>query len=233
MKNACIIPARGGSKRIPRKNIKEFRGQPIIKWSIDAAKKSEVFRQIIVSTDDYEIAEIAENCGAIVPSMRPRAISGDYTDTKTVLEHEIEQMDKRNEYYGLICCLYATAPFVRAEDLRNAIRLAVKYPNSAVYPVTKYSYPIQRALVRDLDGTTKFTNEKHANKRSQDLEDRYHDAGQFYIATPERWQSRNNILEGSKTIVLPNWKVQDIDDEEDWVKAEIMHEVIERYEKIT
>ena len=228
MNNLCIIPARGGSKRIPRKNIKEFRGYPIIKWSIEAAWESAVFQSVVVSTDDDEIAKIAKNYGATVPYMRPRELSDDHTDTRTVVNHMIEEMNKRGNSYNFVCCLYATSPLIDSNYLREAIKEVQNEPDKTVFPVAKFSYPIQRALKRDRNGYTRFANREDACKRSQDLEERFHDAGQFYIAKPERWKNEKNILEGSKTILLPAWSVQDIDTEEDWIKAEIMHEILNR-----
>ena len=228
MISACIIPARGGSKRIEKKNIRNFRGKPIISWSIDAAIKSNKFDSIIVSTDDYTIASKARELGAEIPFMRPKEIADDYTDTRTVVNHMIEELNKMNRKYDFICCLYATAPFVEASDLQNAMNLIEDEPEKVVFPVTKYSYPIQRALRRDEKGNTLFANHMNAEKRSQDLEDMYHDAGQFYIANPKRWKQKKNILEDSRTILLPNWRVQDIDNEEDWIRAELMHRLLEK-----
>ena len=230
MNNICIIPARGGSKRIPKKNIKNFRGHPIIMWSIEAAKKSNQFNSIMVSTDDHAIAQKARELGAEVPFMRPKEISDDYTDTRTVINYVIDEMHKINIEYNFVCCLYATAPFVKPRDLEDALKLIENKPDKAVYPVTKYSYPIQRALQRDKDGNTCFANKINANTRSQDLEDRYHDAGQFYIASPKRWKQQKNILEESTTLLLPNWRVQDIDNEEDWIRAELLHSLLEEYD---
>ena len=230
MNNLCVIPARGGSKRIPKKNIKSFRGCPIMMWSIKAAKESGKFRSIIVSTDDELIAKEAVKLGAEVPFMRPKEISDDYTDTKTVISYMIDELHKYDKSYNFVCCLYATAPFVMAEDLCNAIDLIEREPEKVVFPVTSYSYPIQRALRRDKEGNTKFVNGKFAGKRSQDLENMYHDAGQFYIANPNKWKDDSNILENSKSIIMPNWRVQDIDTEEDWKRAELLHRVLEEYD---
>jgi pseudaminic acid cytidylyltransferase len=231
MRHICIIPARGGSKRIPRKNIKLFRGYPIIKWSIEAALRSEAFESVIVSTDDREIADVAAKYGAKIPLMRPKELSDDHSDTQSVINHMIDQIDATRSKLDLVCCLYATAPFVEPEDLQKAVQLAKSSSDKTIFPVTRFSYPIQRALKRDINGNTNFAISDASEKRSQDLEEMYHDSGQYYIAEPKKWRNEKNILEDSKTILLPSWKVQDIDNQEDWIRAEIMHEVLERYRR--
>ena len=186
---------------------------------------------MIVSTDDREIADIAIKYGAKIPLMRPRELSDDHSDTKSVINHMIEHIDPTNSNLDFVCCLYATSPFVDPEDLQNAIKIAQSSSDKTIYPVTRFSYPIQRALKRELNGNTKFAIKGASDKRSQDLEEMYHDSGNTILLRQKNGNIDKNILEDSKTILLPSWRVQDIDNEEDWVKAEIMHEVIERYSK--
>lgn len=215
--NLAIIPARGGSKRIPRKNIKNFCGKPMIVWSIEAALQSGCFDRVIVSTDDEEIAEIARRYGAEVPFIRPRALSDDYTGTIPVVKHAVEAAGQNAEF---VCCLYATAPFVSVDDLRLGLDTLMESGADYAFSVTSYAFPIQRA-VRILDERIEMFDPSHFNTRSQDLEEAFHDAGQFYWGRAKTWLDENRIFgSGSVPVVLPRHRVQDIDVEDDWVRAE-------------
>lgn len=219
--NLCVIPARGGSKRIPRKNIKSFCGKPMIVWSIQAALQSGCFDQVVVSTDDAKIADVARQCGAQVPFMRPAALSDDHTGTTTVIAHAIEWFAAHGRMPEMVCCLYATAPFVSAEDLRRGLAVLTKTGCDYAFSVASYPFPIQRAIrITPVERVEMFTPE-HFNTRSQDLEEAYHDAGQFYWGKASAWLA-NKVIFGpdSVPILLPRHRVQDIDTPEDWVRAE-------------
>ena len=226
--NIVIIPARGGSKRIPKKNLRAFRGKPMISWPIQAAKKANCFDKIIVSTDSTEIASIASAEGAWIPFLRPADLSDDYTTTKTVVLHSINWLKKNKFEPKFVCCLYATAPFVKPSDLKNGLELIYKQKEDKfVFTATNYAFPIQRAIRLNSKGISSMFNPKYFNTRSQDLEKAYHDAGQFYIANPKTWSDKNNLFENSAPILIPNWRVQDIDEEDDWLRAEMMHQILE------
>lgn len=217
----AIIPARGGSKRIPRKNVKEFCGKPIIAWSIEAAKASGCFDRIIVSTDDSEIADVAREWGAAVPFRRPAELADDYTGTLPVVRHAVEWLGAHENPVDYACCLYATAPFVSPQDLRKGWEL-IRYAScSYAFSVTSYAFPIQRAIRITESGSVAMFSPEHLNARSQDLEEAWHDAGQFYWGTAQAWQEERPIFgEGSVPVKLPRHRVQDIDTPEDWARAE-------------
>lgn len=217
----AVIPARGGSKRIPRKNIKPFCDKPMIAWSIEAALKSACFDQIIVSTDDAEIAEVARQWGATVPFMRPAELSDDHTGTIPVIQHALERINLQGQSVDHVCCLYATAPFVRAEDLRRGLDILQGSDCSYAFSVTSYAFPIQRAIRITADDRVEMFNPQHFNTRSQDLEEACHDAGQFYWGRAEAWLHGKMIFgPDSLPVPLPRYRVQDIDTQEDWVRAE-------------
>jgi len=219
--NLCIIPARGGSKRIPRKNIREFCGKPMIAWSIEAALASECFANVIVSTDDDEIASIALDLGAQVPFRRPSVLADDYSGTTDVVLHSIDWAEQAGLSLEAICCLYATAPFVTADVLRDGLQLlGLTDDDRFVFTATTYASPIQRALRVDSDGLAHMFNSSQFIMRSQDLEDAYHDAGQFYWGYTQSWRSDRPLFEASRPLILPRWRVLDIDTQEDWVLAE-------------
>lgn len=219
----CIIPARGGSKRIPRKNIRDFWGIPMIAWSIQAASKSGCFDRIIVSTDDDEIAETAEHHGAEAPFRRSTALADDHTPTVPVIADAIARLNIKGQ--TPVCCLYATAPFVRADDLRAGLARLDDTDAPFVLSVTTYAFPIQRALRRNDAGEVDMFDPGQMQARSQDLEEAWHDAGQFYWGRAESWTSGRGIFEaGAQGLALPRHRVQDIDTAEDWKRAElIMH----------
>lgn len=223
----AVIPARGGSKRIPRKNIKPFCGKPMIAWSIEAGKASGCFDRIIVSTDDAEIAEVARAHGADVPFMRPSDLSDDYSGTIPVVAHAVEWIAQQFGSVQFACCLYATAPFVQAQDLRRGLDVLQSSGAQYAFTVTNFAAPIQRSFrITDQQRINMF-NPAQFTTRSQDLEDAYHDAGQFYWGRAEAWLSGVPLFSQVSTpIVLPRYRVQDIDTIDDWVRAEMMFEIL-------
>jgi pseudaminic acid cytidylyltransferase len=224
----AVIPARGGSKRIPRKNIKVFCGKPMIAWSIEAALQSACFDQVIVSTDDAEIAEVARQCGAQVPFVRPATLSGDHTGTIPVIKHAVEWFQAQGKTPEQVCCLYATAPFVSADDLRRGLALLTDTACDYAFSVTSYAFPIQRAIRVTADNRVEMFNPEHFNTRSQDLEDAYHDAGQFYWGRANAWLQEKMIFSpASIPVLLPRHRVQDIDTPEDWTRAEWMFKALQ------
>lgn len=224
----AVIPARGGSKRIPGKNIKSFCGRPIIAYSIEAALKSGVVDHVIVSTDDEDIARVARDCGAKVPFVRPSGISDDYTPTVPVIKHAVEWVMTNWGQVSDVCCIYATAPFVTPEDIKEAYaRLVNENVAGYVFTATSFPFPIQRAFRVKEDGHCEMFYPEHYNTRSQDLEEAYQDAGQFYWGRAEAYLGEVNFLsDKSKPYLLPRYRVQDIDTAEDWARAEIMWRVL-------
>ena len=225
----AMIPARGGSKRIPKKNIKNFRGKPIIAWSINAAIESKCFDQVLVSTDSNEIASIAKDYGASVPFLRPKNLSDDFSTTLEVVIHCLNWLESRNMNPEQFCCLYATAPFVKSQDFKKAFKLLDKKKGDQfIYSATNFPTPIQRALKIDKKGISSMFFPEFFESRSQDLEKSFHDTGQFYLASPKVWKTKKNHFEGGFPIVIPNWRAQDIDTIQDWLKAELLHEIVEK-----
>lgn len=218
----AVIPARGGSKRIPRKNIREFAGKPMIAWSIEAALSSGCFARVIVSTDDDEIAAVAEAHGAAVPFRRPAVLSDDHTGTIPVIAHAIDWLGEQGEAPEAVCCLYATAPFVQAVDLQAGFRaLQASRDVDYAFSVTSYAFPIQRALRLTPEGRVAMFQPEHFHTRSQDLEEAWHDAGQFYWGRAAAWSQGMPIFsERAVPVPLPRHRVQDIDTPEDWQRAE-------------
>ena len=217
----AIIPARGGSKRIPRKNIKEFCGKPMIAWSIEAAKACGCFDRVLVSTDDQEIADTAQQWGAEVPYMRPPELSDDYTGTIPVIRHAIEWLQKNEGAVDYACCIYATAPFVTTQDLQKGWALISEGTIDYAFSVTSYAFPIQRAIKITQQDRIAMFNPEHFQTRSQDLEEAWHDAGQFYWGQVSAWLQEKPIFsEQAAPVKLPRHRVQDIDTPEDWVRAE-------------
>jgi N-acylneuraminate cytidylyltransferase len=219
----AIIPARGGSKRIPRKNVRLFCGKPIIGWSIDAALASGCFDRVLVSTDDAEIARIAEDWGAEVPFTRPPELSDDHTTTIPVIAHAILWALGQGLSVEAACCLYATAPFCEPDDLRRGLKLLEESDCDYVFPVAGYAFPIQRAIRITGNGRVQMFDPDQFGVRSQDLEPAYHDAGQFYWGRPDAWlEPRPIFSEMAVPLVLPRFRVQDIDTPEDWEFAETL-----------
>jgi len=216
----CIIPARGGSKRIVRKNIRDFCGKPMIVWSIEAALQSGCFARVVVSTDDAEIAEVAKSCGAEVPFVRPAALADDFATTGAVMAHAVDEL-MADQPSDEVCCLYATAPFVESEDLQRGLALLRESQAEYVFSVTQYRFPIQRALRLDESGQLAMFQPEFFQTRSQDLEEAYHDAGQFYWGRSQAWLQQTAIFScDARPLILPSHRVQDIDSEEDWLRAE-------------
>ena len=229
----AVIPARGGSKRIPRKNIREFCGRPMIAWAIEAARESGCFDRIIVSTDDAEIAEISCQWGAEAPFVRPAALSDDHTGTIPVVAHAIDwHLKHASEKPENVCCVYATAPFVRPADLRQGLEALVHHGYDYAFSVTSFPFPIQRAVRIKKDGRVEMFNPEHFNTRSQDLEEAYHDAGQFYWGRAEAWLEGRPIFNSDALpVLLPRHRVQDIDTIEDWRRAELMFTTLRQLEE--
>ena len=225
--NLCVIPARGGSKRIPRKNIKEFRGKPMIAWSIEAAKASECFDRIIVSTDDEEIAEVAKSFGADVPFMRPFHLSDDHTATIPVIAHAIRWQTEHSQSPPNVCCIYATAPFVQAEDIKRGLEILKSTDAEYAFAVSTYAFPIQRAIRITQEQRVEMFHPEHFETRSQDLEEAWHDAGQFYWGRTSAWLEGKPIFSSDAAPVpLPRYRVQDIDTLEDWQRAEMLFKLL-------
>jgi len=219
--NLAIIPARGGSKRIPRKNIKSFCGKPMIAWSIEVAQASGCFDRIIVSTDDEEIAKIARQWGAEVPFMRPAELADDHATTRPVVNHAIREATRLYGAPEAVCCLYPTAPFVTVEDLRRGLHMLQEEKVDFVFTAATFAYPIQRAFRRTATGGLERIQPEHRNTRSQDLEEAFHDAGQFYWGLSQSFlDERDTVSEQSRALMLPRFRVHDIDTEEDWLRAE-------------
>lgn len=229
--NIAVIPARGGSKRVPRKNIRPFRGKPIIAYSIEAAKASGLFERIIVSTDDPEVAEVAKEWGAEIPFMRPAHLADDHTVTAAVILHALQWAMDAGLAPTHVCCLYATAPFMLSKDIQQALELMTAQEADHCFPLAHHSAPIQRALKRDDQGRVQMFHPENRDVRSQDFEPAYYDAGQFYWSLSDALLQNVPVFSNSSIgLVIPQWRICDIDTLEDWRRAELMHEVLERGE---
>lgn len=226
MSSIAIITARGGSKRIPSKNIKDFLGKPIICYSIEAALSAGIFDEIMVSTDDEKIAEIAKKAGASVPFMRSEKTSDDYATTDDVLMEVLETYEKAGKTFDYMACIYPTAPFVTADKLKAAMRLLIEKDASGIMPVVSFSFPPQRGMsIRD--DKLIYCYPENAMKRSQDLETMYHDCGQFYCYNVERYRACGGDLpDGYVPIIVPETEVQDIDNPSDWKLAEMKYKMM-------
>ena len=223
MNAVAIIPARGGSKRIPRKNVKNFNGKPIISWSIEVAQAVGLFDQIIVSTDDLEIKSIAESCGAEVPFLRPPELSDDHTGTIPVVAHAIERLEEMKHHFLYACCIYPAAPFIQPGLLIETFQQLKQSSCDYVIPVSNFDYPIQRALSLAIDGSIQMKAQEFFETRSQDLEPAFHDVGQFYWGKTETWLKKTPFFSGSaRAFQISRSFVQDIDTHEDWALAEDM-----------
>lgn len=223
----AVIPARGGSKRIPRKNIKLFCGRPMIAWSISAATESGCFDRVIVSTDDAEIAEIAKGQGAEVPFLRPSELSNDYTPTIPVIAHAVDWQNANGARAAEVCCVYATAPFVTATDLSRGLDILLESRVDFAFSVTTYSSPIQRALKIRNDNRVEMFDPEQFETRTQDLEEAWHDAGQFYWGRADAWLTGKPLFgPHAAPVILPRHLVQDIDTPEDWQRAELLFQTM-------
>lgn len=228
-KSIAIITARGGSKRIPRKNIREFCGKPIIAYSIEAALESKMFDIVMVSTDDVEIADIARRYGAEVPFMRSKETASDFATTKDVIKEVLSKYREMREEFEYACCIYPTAPFITPKRLEEAMQLMKEQNPVEVLPVVAFSFPPQRCFVINDDGYISYKYKEYKNSRSQDLEKQYHDAGQFYVYQVEKYLALDgDISEGMLPIILSDLEVQDIDNEEDWKAAEFKYHLLSK-----
>lgn len=225
MNAIAIIPARGGSQRIPRKNLKLFNGEPMIVWSIRTALASGCFAQVIVSTDDTEIAEVARAHGAQVPFMRPAELADAFTGTAAVIKHAVGALLDQRLSFDYACCIYATAPLLQARYLQQGLQMLQAAPEkSYAFSVCDFGFPVQRALLINDKGALQAMHPEYRNTRSQDLPVAYQDAGQFYWGRSEAWL-RDDVLfsPSSLPVILPRYLVQDIDTEQDWRRAEYMY----------
>lgn len=217
----AIIPARGGSKRIPRKNIKFFGGKPMIAWAIEAAAESKVFDRILVSTDDDEIAHVALTFGAEVPFIRPASLSGDFVGTTDVIAHAISSIHSSEYEVDAACCIYATSPLLESEDLIKGLQVLESGDWHYAFSVTDFAAPVYRAFKQTLQGGVEMLFPQCFDTRSQDLPTVLHDAGQFYWGRPQAWLTQEKIFgEKSAPVMIPRSRVQDIDTPEDWMIAE-------------
>ena len=224
----AVIPARGGSKRIPRKNIKPFRGKPMIAWSIEAARKSGLFEHILVSTDDPEISDVARRHGAEVPFVRPAELSNDHAATTAVIAHATTWAQQQSWPVKAVCCLYATAPFIQAADLKAALEILESGPWAYVFSATEFAAPVFRSFKQEANGAIQMFFPEHFGTRSQDLPVALHDAAQFYWGRPEAWVEGKRVFDAhSRVVVIPRWRVQDIDTADDWTRAELLGAAIE------
>lgn len=224
----AIIPARGGSKRIPRKNVRLFAGKPIIAHSIGAALDSGCFDRVIVSTDDAEIAAVAREWGAETPFVRPPELADDHTGTNAVVKHAINWLAEQDTPADYACCIYATAPFVQARYLQEGLARLLERRRGYAFSVTSFPFPIQRAIRINAEGAVEAIWPENIFRRSQDLEEAFHDAGQFYWGSTDAYLTDEVVFSpASVPIVLPRHLVQDIDTFEDWRRAELMFRVIQ------
>ena len=225
MKKLCIIPARGGSKRIPRKNIKLFMGKPIMAYSIEAALKSGLFDEVMVSTDDEEFAEVARSCGASVPFLRSEKTSNDFAGTEDVILEVIDEYQKLGREFDNICCLYSTAPFVTSDRLKEAYAL-LSDTVDASFTVVPYSYPVQRSLKKNGSGYVEMNFPQYYEARTQDLETIYHDAGQFYFVKTRSFRDEFTLwCKRTAPLILSELEVQDLDTLTDWQLAEMKFKI--------
>ncbi len=227
----AVIPARGGSKRIPRKNIREFAGKPMIVYAIEAATGCGLFDHVIVSTDDEEIARIAREHGAEIPFMRPAELSDDHTATVPVIAHAIEACRKTGWEARLVCCIYPAVPLIQTQDLRDAHALLEQGGAEYAFTITPFPSAIQRALRRLPDGSMRAFNPEFVNTRTQDLEPAYYDAGQFYWGKVEAWLKGHSPHQTGKGLVIPEWRAVDIDTPDDWARAEVIYQLLNPEEK--
>jgi len=226
IKRLAVITARGGSKRIPKKNIREFCGRPIIGYSIQAAKDAGVFDTVMVSTDSEEIADIAKKEGAEVPFLRSEATSGDFATTSDVILEVLLEYEKKGVFFDEVCCIYPTAPFVTGEKLKEAVAILEDKKYDGVMPVTPFSFPPLRGMVMDGDKIS-YKWEKYEDYRSQDLETIYHDCGQFYVLDVEIFkQTKKLVTKNTGAIEISEMEMQDIDNEIDWKLAELKYELL-------
>jgi pseudaminic acid cytidylyltransferase len=223
----AVIPARGGSKRIPRKNVKDFCGKPMIAWSINVAQKSGLFDRVVVSTDDNDIADIARQWGAEVPFVRPAELSDDHAGTTPVIAHSTQWALDQGFDVAAVCCIYATAPFIQADDIAKGWDALNAGTWDYTFAATDFASPIFRSFEQMPGGGLQMFFPESFTKRSQDLPRALHDAGQFYWGRPNAWLTSKRVFDRtSLPILIPRWRVQDIDTEDDWLRAELMHQAM-------
>ena len=215
----AILPARGGSKRIKKKNIKIFNGKPMIYWSLKTLIKSNLFHKIIVSTEDKKIKDLSIKFGADIIVERPKKLADDFTGTQEVINHSIKYLENQNLKFDYVSCVYPCSPFLKISDLKKALKLSFT-SEKFIFPVLEYSHPIQRAMFKKKNKDLYFLNKKNQNRRTQDFKKTFYDAGQFYFAKKKTWLSKKKMHSFAKGIVVPNWRVIDIDNNEDWIKAQ-------------
>lgn len=218
----AVIPARGGSKRIPRKNVKPFAGKPMIAYAISAAQGSGLFEHVIVSTDDEQIAKLANEYGAATPFIRPPELADDYVPIVPVIAHAISVGDARGWDIDRVCCILPGVPFIQIEDMKAALQLLEETGADYAFPITEFPSAIQRALRRSSHGQLSPYFPEYEQTRTQDLEPSYHDAGQFYWGRRLAWLANKNVHSNGVGLVIPSWRVIDIDTPEDWERAERM-----------
>ena len=224
----AVIPARGGSKRIPRKNIKIFNGKPMIAYAIEVAINSKLFDKVIISSDDEEIISIGKKFGAEIIFKRPLSLSSDETPTAPVIAHAISECGKLGWTINNVCCIYPSVPFLNKNDLIEAFDIFTKKNADFVYPITEYPHPVQRAMRIGHSGKMEFLNSENELKNTQDLETTYHDTGQFYWGSVNSWSSQKKMHSNGLGMVVPSWRFIDIDTPDDWIRAEIMYGVINK-----
>jgi pseudaminic acid cytidylyltransferase len=229
MNRIAIIPARGGSKRIPRKNIRTFGGKAMISYAIDAARDSGLFDHVIVSTDDNEIAAISRELGAQTPFVRPPELSDDHTPTVPVIAHAIQACETIGIAVDVACCIYPCVPFIQVDDLKSSLDLFVKTGTEYCFPITEFPSAIQRALRRNMTGTMSPFQPEFELTRTQDLELAFYDVGQFYWGKRDAWFSNPNVHRNSIGFQIPSWRVIDIDTQNDWKLAEKMYQCLYQY----
>ena len=223
----AIIPARGGSKRIPRKNAKPFFGVPMIARTVATALASGLFEQVVVSTDDAEIAELARLAGAVTPFVRPVDLADDLTPTVPVVAHAVQECNALGWQITFACCIYPCVPLLAISDLVNALAMAIEKNADFVYPVTDYAHPIQRAMRRAPSGEMSLYSPQFEMTRTQDLEKSFHDAGQFYWGKASAWLAHKKMHSAGLGMPIPHWRVVDIDNEDDWYRAEMLFKTLQ------
>jgi len=226
MTNIAIIPARGGSKRIKRKNIRKFVNKPMLQYAVEVAQKSGVFEHIVISSDDQEILKFGKSIGAETPFRRPEELSDDYTATVPVIKHSIRFTEALGWKFSYVCCLYPCTPFIEATDLISCLSLLKSSGVDYALPVLEFSSPIQRAFNRQKDGVIQSIYPEFELKRTQDLVKSYHDAGQFYWGRKSAWLSNPKLHSNSVGYIMPSWRVVDFDTEEDWTRGEMIYKAL-------
>ncbi len=225
MSNICIIPARGNSKRIKNKNIRLFNNKPMISFAIEAAFKSNLFDHIIVSTDNNEIAKIAEEFNAELPFIRPDNLSDDHTNTQAVIKHGIYQCENLGWDFNFVCCIYPCVPLINSSDLKTSFDIATISKNSFIFPIAEISSNPQRSLGIKQNGEIFSLFPDYEKMRTQDLKKGFFDAGQFYWGHKELWKNSKSIHNNAKGLIIPKWRAIDIDSEDDWIMAELMYNI--------